>query len=335
MGVYNGASFLKEAIDSILAQTCKDFEFIIINDGSTDDTNQILASYSDPRIKILKNGVNIGLTKSLNLGLKIARGKFIARMDADDISQTNRFKEQVSFLEKNKNISFCGSNVLYLDDSLTVNNFPENHEELKFEMIGRNPFAHPTMMWKREDFIIKGLIYNERFTVAQDYELWSRAILELKGANLSARLVKYRTHENRISEKKIEEVRRNVEIIQRNYLQKCQISLNNDDYLYHNAVFRVGFRDHLEASFLKGVDKYMVLFWKQNLRACSFNEGVLLKKWRDIFFGTTLYKYNIKIMLVGFTSPVNKLVKISILVKTKFIIKCVINYSPSYYKSNL
>ncbi|TNE70794.1 glycosyltransferase family 2 protein, partial [bacterium] len=108
MSVYNGEEFLREAMDSILDQTYTNFEFLIINDGSTDDTVPIIESYDDPRIRLIHNEVNIGLTKSLNKGIGLAKGEYIARMDADDISLPERFERQIEVLLNSK-IDICGT----------------------------------------------------------------------------------------------------------------------------------------------------------------------------------------------------------------------------------
>ncbi len=109
MSVYNGEKYLREAIDSILNQTFKDFEFLIIDDGSTDSSADIIRSYTDFRIRLIQNEKNIGLTRSLNKGLKLAKGEYIARMDVDDISLPIRFEKQVSFLDKYEDVKLVGS----------------------------------------------------------------------------------------------------------------------------------------------------------------------------------------------------------------------------------
>ncbi|MDD4353774.1 MAG: glycosyltransferase family A protein, partial [Candidatus Nanoarchaeia archaeon] len=118
MSAYNTERYIAEAIESILNQTFKDFEFIIIDDGSTDDSLKIIKRYvkKDRRIKLIHNKKNIGLTKSLNKGLKIAKGQYIARMDADDISLPQRFQIQYDFLEKNKDIFLIGTTAFLIDD---------------------------------------------------------------------------------------------------------------------------------------------------------------------------------------------------------------------------
>ena len=117
MPVYNGEKYLRQAVDSILNQTFKDFEFLIINDGSTDKTLAILQEYKNKRVKIINNKKNIGLTKSLNKGLKLAKGKYIARMDADDISLSNRLRKQIDFLDKHNKIGVLGTQMKIINNS--------------------------------------------------------------------------------------------------------------------------------------------------------------------------------------------------------------------------
>jgi glycosyltransferase involved in cell wall biosynthesis len=117
MSVYNGEKYLCEAIDSILNQTFENFEFLIVNDGSTDRTLEILQSYRDPRIKVINNERNIGLTASLNKGLKIAKGEYVARMDADDVSFPHRLEQQKAFLDRNPRVAMVGSWAEVIDES--------------------------------------------------------------------------------------------------------------------------------------------------------------------------------------------------------------------------
>src|SRR6185295_3491651 len=117
MSVYNGEKYLKEAMESILNQSFPDFEFLIFNDSSTDSGREIILSFNDPRIVLVDNEKNIGLTKSLNKGLSLAKGKYIARMDADDISDAGRLNEQVNYMEKNSDVAVCGSWVQFLNES--------------------------------------------------------------------------------------------------------------------------------------------------------------------------------------------------------------------------
>jgi len=175
MSVYNGARYLRESIDSILHQTFPDFELVIINDGSTDDTVKILEEINDHRV-VLLNQKNSGLTKSLNRGARISKGVYIARQDADDISLPNRFEQQVKFLNENPNIGFVGGSYLLIDENssrLKIIETKNNPALLKTRLLKSNIFAHGSCMFRKDLFNDIGG-YREEFRYAQDIDLWLR-----------------------------------------------------------------------------------------------------------------------------------------------------------------
>lgn len=188
MSVYNEEEIVMDAIESILNQTFKNFEFIIVNDGSTDKTPEILENYTkkDKRIKIITNSKNIGLTKSLNKAIKQARGKYIARMDADEISFKHRFEKQVEFLERNFDIALVGSftKIVNKKNGKILNFKPFlDYQSIKKAMFFSNQFSHSSVMLRRD--IIQELGgYNEDFIFAQDYELWLRIMQKWKIVNI-------------------------------------------------------------------------------------------------------------------------------------------------------
>ncbi len=197
MSVYNGEKYLCKAIDSILDQTFKDFEFLIINDGSTDRTSEILQSYHDSRMKIINNVENIGLTKSLNKGLKIARGEYIARMDADDVSLLTRLEKQVNFFDKNKDIGLLGTSWYCIDDKgrkVSINKAPKGKQSVHF-------MCHGTTL-VRKDCLEEVGFYREIFEYAQDYDLWLRIADKFEIENIREPLYKLRVHNDSISLKK-------------------------------------------------------------------------------------------------------------------------------------
>ena len=204
MSVYNGEKYLREAIDSILGQTFKDFEFLIINDGSTDKTGEILKSYNDPRIKIINNEKNIGLTKSLNKGLRLARGEYIARQDADDISMPERLKKEVEFLEQNINVGLVGTDYLFINEKGKVVHFIKclnGSRELKTKLLGGNQFGHGSVMFRRECAEKIG-IYRKEFKYAQDFDFALRISEVSDLANITEFLYKWRININSVSVKK-------------------------------------------------------------------------------------------------------------------------------------
>ncbi|MEK7148022.1 MAG: glycosyltransferase [Patescibacteria group bacterium] len=197
MPVLNGEKYLAQAIESILNQTVTDFEFIIINDGSTDNTEKIIKSFNDPRIVYLDNGKNLGLATSFNIGIDAARGKYIARMDADDVSMPERFSRQLSFLERKPHIGIVGSSIIIINekgDRVTLHKKPTNHNEIKFSSLFSTPMYHPTVMGRAEVF--KSYHYQETFSNSEDYELWSRLLFEtnIKFNNIPEPLLKYRIY---------------------------------------------------------------------------------------------------------------------------------------------
>ena len=201
MSAYNGEKYLREAIDSILGQTFKDFEFLIINDGSTDKTGEILKSYNDPRIKIINNNKNIGLTKSLNKGLRLAKGEYIARQDADDISMPERLKKEVEFLERNRNVGLVGTDYFMINEkgkSVHIVKCLNGSRELKEKLLEGNQFGHGSVMLRRE-CIDKVGTYREEFKFAQDYDFYLRIAEVYDVANTSEPLYKWRIDSKSIS----------------------------------------------------------------------------------------------------------------------------------------
>jgi glycosyltransferase involved in cell wall biosynthesis len=196
LAVYNGERYLKEAIESILGQTFANFEFLIIDDGSTDRTREIIRSYQDPRIRLVVNETNEGLTRTLNRGLRLARGEFIARQDADDISEQERFEKQVAFMDANPEVALLGTQCIVVDTEgkcLWNSRMPQTWTEIRWSMLFCNPFSHSSVMLRRGLLPAIGL-YNEEYRYSQDYEFWSRIMRRHPVEILPDRLIRYRHH---------------------------------------------------------------------------------------------------------------------------------------------
>ena len=202
MSVYNGEKYLREAIDSILNQTFTDFEFIIINDGSTDGTLKIIKSYKDPRI-VLISRENKGLVASLNEGIKKAQGKYIARMDADDISLPTRLEKQTKYMEAHLECVMVGAGITFIDDKgKETGRSPLllHHDDIKLEILVRCPVAHPVVFFRRITFKNTGG-YRQSYFPAEDYDLWLRFMEQGRLANLGEILLEYRELNSGISSK--------------------------------------------------------------------------------------------------------------------------------------
>ena len=203
MSVYNGEDHLYEAIESILNQTYKKFEFIIIDDGSIDNSLHIIKKFQnkDNRIAVISRK-NKGQACSLNEGIRQAKGKYIAIMDADDVSFINRFDKQVDFLEKNKDVGVCGSwitSVLNLPIKTPVSN-----DEAKVALLFSSCVAHSTVLMRKNVLDKLDFVYKESLIRAQDYDLWTRLINVTKFYNIPEVLLKYRYHSGQYKNKKIE-----------------------------------------------------------------------------------------------------------------------------------
>jgi glycosyltransferase involved in cell wall biosynthesis len=203
MSVFNGERFLREAVSSILEQSLQQFEFIIIDDGSTDCSAQILDSFqnSDPRVAVYHQE-NRGLIASLNRGCALARGKYIARMDADDIAVRDRLQLQVDFMDKHREVGVLGGAIEWIDTagkSLLKCQHPIKDRDIKQALNrGDCPFSHPTVLMQKE--VLDSVTgYRMAMVHAEDYDLWLRIADRFQLANLDTVVLKYRVHPNQVS----------------------------------------------------------------------------------------------------------------------------------------
>jgi glycosyltransferase involved in cell wall biosynthesis len=201
MPVYNGERYLGESIESILNQTYKDFEFIIINDGSTDRSLDILREFQklDKRIKLVSRE-NKGVVYSLNEGVKMAQGEYIARMDADDVSDPGRLLKQLKYAQENE-LAVCGTWAESIDSQGNkIGNlvYPPNVNKIRLFTFLHNPFIHSSVIF-RKDLFEKVGGYKTFFKHIEDYELWTRIVFKYKTGNVPEKLMKYRLHEEQIT----------------------------------------------------------------------------------------------------------------------------------------
>jgi glycosyltransferase involved in cell wall biosynthesis len=198
MPVFNSVLYVRQAIDSILNQTLKEFELIIIDDASTDGTKEILHSYNDERIILIENEKNSGYVFGLNLAISIARGEFIARMDSDDVSLPNRLQLQLNYLLQNSDIVMVGS-FYKIFNSERIIELPCEWSDIKMELLFQNPFGHPTVMFRRHFMVSFNLKYDINKVPAEDFDLWSRMSKLGVLSNIPMVLLEYRLHDQQIS----------------------------------------------------------------------------------------------------------------------------------------
>ncbi len=200
MAAFNAEAYIYEAIDSILKQTFTDFEFIIVNDGSTDKTLSLIRNITDKRIVIISNENNIGLAASLNKGIKVAKGKYIARMDADDISNPIRIEKQYNFLENNSEYDICVTPMkLFGSETSITGEGARTDNDIKAELIWGTPANHATMLMRTDKIRTSNLYYDETFGVGQDWKFWYDVRDHAKIFHLNELLYFYRRGEHNVT----------------------------------------------------------------------------------------------------------------------------------------
>lgn len=237
--VYNGERFLEESIDSILNQTFHDFELLILLEyGSNAASREIVErKKADSRIRVIENTENrLGLAESLNLGMREAKGEYIARMDADDISLPKRFEKQVKYLDRHPDIVMCGTAMrgLYDDGHMDNRGYFTDPGSIRFECMLGNPFGHPTVMWRKDVFLREKLFYRNT-PYSEDFELWKRVVELFPCANLKEYLLVYRLHGESASAVYSDTLGSVNDALNKEYLAKHHI-----DYDVTGAFFRGG-----------------------------------------------------------------------------------------------
>ena len=300
MPVYNSEKYLREAINSILCQTFKDFELIIINDGSADNSRSIIQEFQkqDTRIKLIENEKNLGISRSLNLGIDHAVGKYIARMDSDDISIKSRFSNQVKILELNPEIGFLGSSGYYIDENgkkISFYKVPTSFLEIKWGSLLCSPFIHPSVMIRKELFEKTNIRYDDTKLYVEDYDLWSKFINITKAINLKEPLIKYRIYSQFINKQKNNIQQENtLKIACKNILKETKdINLSCQEIieillLINNHNF---FNDDLNKIKIRAINNLIMIFeYFINQNYGEINEIQELKKEFSIILSRKLFR---------------------------------------------
>ena len=252
MSVYNGEAYLAEAVDSVIQQTFTDWELIVIDDCSNDGTAEILSRYAeqDERVKVYTNEQNLRLPSSLNKALSLARGRYVARMDADDICLPNRLQKQFAFMESHPDVALSSCRFMTLKNGVIASGGCGGRgdaESVKALLLVTNPILHPGIIAKAE--VIKELGYDKRFTCTEDMELWTRFVLAgHKVEILSEYLMIYRLHDKQITETTLDRQRGEVIAVQRQYMAALLGAMSEEqEAFYIHAVY---FRNNV------GIDRF-------------------------------------------------------------------------------
>lgn len=290
MPVYNGEPFLLEAVDSILAQTYTDFELLVINDGSTDDTVAILQSYDDPRIMLIHNDGNLGLIATLNRGIDLARGEYLVRMDCDDISLPERLRKQADFLDANPRVGVCGIWYREFGDlvSRTTRCAPD-HASIKCGMLFNPTIGHPSVIMRKSALLANGLRYDPGYRHAEDYQLWAQALKFFEFANLPEVLLYYRVHECQITRSCAEEQMQSAGEVRRSLLLELGLQPDAEEFEIHQMLSALTrplsfkFQGLPVAYQLERIDRWLCRLMDANTRAGLYPEPefsrMLIERW--------------------------------------------------------
>lgn len=235
---YNSEGYIGETLHSLLNQTFADFELIVIDNASTDMTTDIVASFDDSRIRLLRNAQNMGVAYSANRGIKEAKGKYMARADADDLYPTHRLQLQWSFMEANPDITAVSSSLRYIGARDGVQPLPVNHDAIKAHLLFYTSLAQPVVMLRRDFFIANNIRYDESKSFPEDYELWMRMAHEhgARFANIAEPLIHYRVHQTSMSNTKSEYAQAAVTRVQERRLHAWGLAPDAEDMRLHSLL---------------------------------------------------------------------------------------------------
>jgi len=278
MPVYNAGNYLKDAINSIIEQSFTDFEFIIIDDGSTDESVSIIKSYDDKRIKLIENGENIKIIATLNKGISLARGKYIARMDADDISLPERLEKQIAYMESNPLVGLCGTFIrtIGLEKNYDIH-FETSHDKIKFRLFFDTHFPHPAAVIRSSVVLQNNLQFSNKFIHAEDLEFWNRMAEFTQMAIIPEILVLKRYHEEQISQKYTS--------IQEDVTSEIRVMLINNLGVNPDDIEILRYNDFLKNKFSKSKpDIFILLNFIEKLIKANNTKKIYNQKLFNIFF---------------------------------------------------
>lgn len=285
MSVYNGGPFLTEAIGSILSQSYADFECIIIDDGSTDDSAGIIASHRDRRFRMITHAENAGLAARLNEGVAAASGRYVARMDADDISLPDRFARQVEFMQAHPHVGACGTWVEVAGEGIRQRwEYPLSHNAIHARLLFDCAMAHPTVMFDRAHLHKARLSYDSSYPCAQDYDLWCRAAQELSLANLPEVLLVRRLHAGQIGRRDANAQQRWAAAVRRRQLVQLGIRPTDEQSALHEAISTWSWPR--TESFVQDAEAWLCLLRQANRTHAAYPEPefstVVGERWKAI-----------------------------------------------------
>lgn len=280
MPVYNSEKYIRDTIDSVLTQDYDHFEFIIINDGSTDSSVGIIESYTDKRIRLLHNDGNRGLVFSLNRAIDEARAPYIARIDADDIAFPQRIKLQAAFLDNNPEVGLCGTWYENMGDKTGPVRLETEHNEIVFRLLYQFHMLHPSWMFRKE-VLQKNLIRYE-VLYGEDYDLVTRLVAHTRIANLPVHLMKYRQFSESMSKKNHHLTVENCMRIKQQLFRRMGVDVTREEVVLFEELMHQDYR--AEKEYLGQVEQLLLKMHHANRQSHLFPEAFLDQKLTAIWF---------------------------------------------------
>jgi glycosyltransferase involved in cell wall biosynthesis len=284
MPVFNGEAYLKQAIDSVLQQTYRDFELLIIDDGSTDGSPQIAASYNDPRIRLVTSEKRMTVPNALNTGLDLARGKYVARMDADDECLPDRLGIQFRYMERHGDVALCSGWVRRFGMATGIMRFPVGRQIVRAYVLFDNPFCHPALMMRRDILEPRRFRYDPDYYLAEDYELWARLMTTFQGDNIPEILLNYRVHESGVTQKDWGGMDRQAERVAGRELNRLGINPDSEMLHFHRQIGRGRSCVLKDRNELSKAEQWLIKIWQRNIEACIYNPVALDKVLAEVWF---------------------------------------------------
>ncbi len=286
MPVYNTQLYLKASIESILSQTLEDFEFLIFNDGSTDESDELIRTFRDSRIRYFSSEENRGYVYHLNKGLITAKGKYTARMDSDDVSVPERLEKQVEFLESNPEVGILGSRCEVIDENdkhITYSNHYLKDEELRVRLLTDSCFVHPSVVMRKAILSQYQFQYDHALMPAEDYDLWVRLAGVTKLANLDEVLLKYRVHNKQITQSANAKKEQSAGIIRKSVISKLfQSYLSTNDLELHDSLFTGKYE--ISKAYIQQAESWLIKLFEQNQKSKTLDHVLLYNLLSEVWF---------------------------------------------------
>lgn len=329
MPVYNGEKYLQEAIDSVLHQSFTDFELITIDDGSGDGSEKILQNQSDPRVRVLSNETNRGISYTRNRGLQEAKGEFLAWMDCDDLIAPDRFEKQLAFLDSHPHIGICGTWLTRFDEKKSeVSKSPTNHEEIKAMLLFKPAIWNATTMYRLTWIKDAELSFDPRLTVAEDFDFYWEACRKFPVANIPESLYYYRDSDSSImrsfdgAEERSFSIHR---IIYEKSLRELGIIPTEDQLRVHRSIGSTQLFQSYQ-SFKKAFD-WLLYLKKKNENKKIYDPDAFSKIVGDIFFFLSKKSSQIGLrVFFYYLKASKKFYQAKPYPTTKLLVRCLIKY---------